>query len=752
MPSPLEAPASPPQLPVALKPKQSFSIARTAFLGVSFLLTLFLSARLLAERVLPALTVKAMTPAELESYALRVFDNGDGGNSESDNSNSVPTTVTHQLNQIPNYNAALSVYQDGTEEEFSAFMDRHRDTMRPYQELAFKAAQIHRRYNNSKVFEVVFAVISQMDPGSDIGKRAAFHRQLEHSRHTPSVTQEDREMLFEQLASWVESDDSKLYRYMAGVICNNHNRPKDSLRYYEPLAQEWRVGPLLLRRDYGDLLQRLGRDYDSMIYRKSTIEHYPTGENFSDLAISYRNLDRRNEALRESKKAIEISPKGASQWTTRALVLHRSEQFDDAVEAAKTAISLDPKQAMAWVYQASALESLEKPEEAVKVLRNGLKTLASNQTMQDMLEALQAFDPQHTNYLKLNRKSSKPAPLLTNLNSFETKLLELYAAGNESAAYDQIRLEWKKLKSFPRLLKMVEDNDTLAVQSFVLQNRTQLTSELETAFLYAVDLRSGFAIQGSNLIFVTIGHLVPESKLGKLALLISDLDSSALTSKFSEEEINQRLHLLANRLQPRSVSPLELWLGGMVCRSLNRPELGVKFYERLSESWSPGPALMHQTYANHLDELERYSEALRHRYIATSLPHGPWAMQAFGHTLENLYRFTEAQAYHQKAVKANPNDDTKWSSLGFSLMKNGQHRKAIRCFKIAIKRNNQSKNAWQNWAACLCALDQPAEANQLLRLANRIAPGNRRIKEELGYLANYDHSIEEELTLEDALK
>ena len=54
-------------------------------------------------------------------------------------------------------------------------------------------------------------------------------------------------------------------------------------------------------------------------------------------------------------------------------------------------------------------------------------------------------------------------------------------------------------------------------------------------------------------------------------------------------------------------------------RALNLNEQGCRYYERLLKQLDVGPVLVHQTYANLLDEVGRSVDALPHRELAVKL-------------------------------------------------------------------------------------------------------------------------------------
>ena len=74
------------------------------------------------------------------------------------------------------------------------------------------------------------------------------------------------------------------------------------------------------------------------------------------------------------------------------------------------------------------------------------------------------------------------------------------------------------------------------------------------------------------------------------------------------------------------------WMLAVQCRNWNRNAEGAELYRQILDRWNPGPVLVHQTYANLLDELARFEEALVEHYKAVKMEPAAWSYDGLGNT------------------------------------------------------------------------------------------------------------------------
>ncbi len=133
------------------------------------------------------------------------------------------------------------------------------------------------------------------------------------------------------------------------------------------------------------------------------------------------------------------------------------------------------------------------------------------------------------------------------------------------------------------------------------------------------------------------------------------------------------------------------WLAAVMARTLTRdlelsPEIrkrvmlcGVREYETVLSLMAPGPgpALIHQTMANLLDDLDGPDLALKHREIALRLERAPWSLQGAAATLLRLNRSVEAESLMQEVVAKGGALARDYHTLGKALWNLGRTEEAM---------------------------------------------------------------------------
>ncbi len=117
------------------------------------------------------------------------------------------------------------------------------------------------------------------------------------------------------------------------------------------------------------------------------------------------------------------------------------------------------------------------------------------------------------------------------------------------------------------------------------------------------------------------------------------------------------------------------WMAAVECRQWNRNEQGVELYKQILEKWNPGPVLVHQTYANLLDQLKRYDEALVERKIAVKLEPAGYSYGALADTYSHMQRWDEANEWYAKAVEIQSDYAHHWCNWAGSLRREGNSTK-----------------------------------------------------------------------------
>jgi tetratricopeptide (TPR) repeat protein len=209
--------------------------------------------------------------------------------------------------------------------------------------------------------------------------------------------------------------------------------------------------------------------------------------------------------------------------------------------------------------------------------------------------------------------------------------------------------------------------------------------------------------------------LNPETPEGKVADLVNAID---LRRSIIDKNKLSRVAL------DNPDKPLLLWMAAVHCRTLKLNESGVFLYGLLLTRLSPhpGPVLVHQTYANLLDEVGRYEDALRERELAVKMEPAAWSYQGMANTLTNLGRFEEADRAFARATEIAPHRALYWETWGQSQMKWGHLDDGILKAKAALRLDPSRCLSWNLWGQCLEKKGDLEAAVEKYRVAIRVAP------------------------------
>jgi tetratricopeptide (TPR) repeat protein len=197
-------------------------------------------------------------------------------------------------------------------------------------------------------------------------------------------------------------------------------------------------------------------------------------------------------------------------------------------------------------------------------------------------------------------------------------------------------------------------------------------------FLHAACQRSRFDIPASLPYFYLVLLIDSETPAGACAKHVIFLDA-AMT-----KDVDGKIANLGKLADAHPDDPLIRWMAAVQCRAHDRNAIGVAHYQKLAERWKPGPVLLHQTYANLLDELHRYDEALQERYQAVKLEPAAWNYDGLGNTLRYLGRYREAHDAHAKAVTLSPTSSQHWVNWGVTLSAEKRFSEAVLRCDVAV--------------------------------------------------------------------
>lgn len=226
-----------------------------------------------------------------------------------------------------------------------------------------------------------------------------------------------------------------------------------------------------------------------------------------------------------------------------------------------------------------------------------------------------------------------------------------------------------KASTYDRAMKLLSAGDQSAAEHLLgesLQSaiKARIEPDINEVFLLAVMTRSRFQIEEAAPGFSYVNEASPNSAHGRAAGYLLHLDAK-------EPNIEENFKALQDLASQQPADPLLVWMVGVQCRSLNRNQIGAAAYAELCKLWNPGPVLVHQTYANLLDELRRHDEALIHRQLAVQLEPARWSYDGLGNTLTSLKRWKEADDAFARATELAPRHPHSWSNWAISKSARG---------------------------------------------------------------------------------
>jgi ankyrin repeat protein/tetratricopeptide (TPR) repeat protein len=195
---------------------------------------------------------------------------------------------------------------------------------------------------------------------------------------------------------------------------------------------------------------------------------------------------------------------------------------------------------------------------------------------------------------------------------------------------------------------------------------------VQVMFWQGVLSRSRFYGQGSIKWFVRVMKARPKSPMGLASACVVGIDLSR-TSASALHYFNALLILASEH--PDSI-PIQ-WMTAVMARTLTRYEspperpytlpktineqvllCGVEHYRKTLELMAPGPGpvLIHQTFANLLDDLKDHEQALKERDLALAMERRPWSTHAASMSHVHLGQYEPALPLISEAIEEEEKD------------------------------------------------------------------------------------------------
>lgn len=198
------------------------------------------------------------------------------------------------------------------------------------------------------------------------------------------------------------------------------------------------------------------------------------------------------------------------------------------------------------------------------------------------------------------------------------------------------------IRTYSAILKTWSDGSQAGAESLLTTAVTQYPNDQPLGLFQAACVRSRFDIQLAAPLFWHVSYLARDTPQGRCAATMNQMDR--------RQDIERGFATLRTLVQANPTDPIPLWLLAIQCRSYKRNQEGAECYRKLLALIGTGPSLVHQTYANILDELDRHQEALVHRELAVKLEPATWSYDGWADTLEDLDQDQKAYEIRKQAA------------------------------------------------------------------------------------------------------
>jgi superkiller protein 3 len=98
--------------------------------------------------------------------------------------------------------------------------------------------------------------------------------------------------------------------------------------------------------------------------RENHSAEYGDSDAWCDRGIALLNLERYEEALQASEKALELSPNHSGAWCLKGIAFDKLGRYEEALQAYDKALELYPDYVDAWIFKLDVLCKLGRDEEA----------------------------------------------------------------------------------------------------------------------------------------------------------------------------------------------------------------------------------------------------------------------------------------------------------------------------------------------------------------------------------------------------
>jgi|GEM_PF-3572865 len=293
--------------------------------------------------------------------------------------------------------------------------------------------------------------------------------------------------------------------------------------------------------------------------------------------------------------------------------------------------------------------------------------------------------------------NAPPSPL----RKVEQEVTELLSSGKQTEAEERLTEELRQYPGLEQIVSIMGKNRDDEVKKILREQPGGFRDQQRLLFLHAACVRSRFDVTKAWRTFLTVFVIDQATPCAQCAAQIALLDSNA--KEHPPGTVDRAFAELTRLADANPNDVVMRWMLAVQCRNWNKNELGAKQFAKILEKWKPGPVLVHQSYANILDELKQFEKALEERRLAVEMEPAGWSYDGLGNTLHNLKRYDEAREVHAKAIELDPRRASYWANWASTLLAAKEYEEAIAKCQKSLALDKNTWRAWLTWGECLQA-------------------------------------------------
>ena len=267
-------------------------------------------------------------------------------------------------------------------------------------------------------------------------------------------------------------------------------------------------------------------------------------------------------------------------------------------------------------------------------------------------------------------------------------------------------------EAYARSVELLSDGRQAEAEDLIKFAVKSHRNDIRILFAKAVLERSRWDMRSAEVWFSMAGKAQGNAALSRAAGLSIKLDQHEAVEENMAELIclsNENpgeiyllwLSAIQYREQGRGSMPRE--------RTQKRAERERVRYEKLLKHFRIGPVLLHQRYANILDDLHEYETSLEHRILAVSMEAAGWSLDGLAFTLYKLEKYEWSSAVYARVLRRTTYNDNYWRRWGTTLYAMNRYDEAEEKYREALRLEPRKGLTWDGLGDCLQKLGKQEE-------------------------------------------